>query len=80
LFVIVGAPLPVLVTFVLAWQAVFWRRTLDQIDATKTRLDDIGLRNPLMEVMNYNVLLMIVMAMFVGFSAFPLVLYLAQCA
>jgi hypothetical protein len=77
---LVGAPLPVLVTLALAWQAVFWRRTLDQIGATKPRIDDMGLQNPLMEVINYNVLLMIVMAMFVGFSALPLILYLAQCA
>jgi hypothetical protein len=77
---LVGAPLSVLVTLVLAWQAVFWRRTHDQIVATKTRLDDIGLPNPLMEVINYNVLLMIVMVMFVGVSALPLILYLAQCA
>ena len=76
---LVGAPLPVLVTVALAWQAVFWRRTHDQIVATKSRLDDMGLQNPLMDAINYNALLMIVMAMFVGFSALPLILYLAQC-
>jgi hypothetical protein len=76
---LVGAPLSVFVTVALAWQAVFWRRTHDQIVATKTRFDDMGL-NRLTEAINYNVLVMIVMAMFVGFSALPLVLYLAQCA
>jgi hypothetical protein len=75
---LVGAPLPVLVTVALAWQAMFWRRTHDQIVSTKTRLDDMGLQ--LTEAINYNILLMIVMAMFVGFSALPLIFYLAQCA
>jgi hypothetical protein len=68
------------VTVALAWQAVFWRRTDDQIVATKTRLDAMGLQNPIIEAISYNVLLMIVMAMLVGFSALPWILYLAQCA
>jgi hypothetical protein len=46
---LVGAPLSVFVTVALAWQAVFGRRTHDQIVATKTRFDDMGLGNPLME-------------------------------
>jgi hypothetical protein len=40
-------------------------------------LDDRYFRN--LGTFNYNVLLGIVMAGFVGFSALPLILYLAQC-
>ena len=40
----------------------------------------MGLQNPIIEAISYNVLLMIVMAMLVGFSALPWILYLAQCA
>jgi hypothetical protein len=77
---LVGTPLPVLVTIALAWQVMFWRRTHDKIVATKTQFDGVGLQNPLMDAINYNALLGIVMAIFVGFSAVPLILYLVQCA
>jgi hypothetical protein len=77
---LVGTPIPVLVTVALVWKSIFWRNTLDGIVATKARLDDMGLQNSLMDAINYNVLLGIVMAAFVGGSALPLILYLAQCA
>jgi hypothetical protein len=77
---LVGTPVTIFITVVLIWQAAFWRRTHDRIVSTKMRLDDMGLQNPIMQHINYNVLLMIVSAAFVGFSALPLLLYIAQCA
>jgi hypothetical protein len=74
-----GAPIYILLAVALAWLALFWRRTHDQIVSTKTRLDNMGLQNPIMEAINYNVLLIFVMAFFIGASAWPLLLYIAQC-
>jgi hypothetical protein len=76
---LVGAPLPVFVSVALGWKSISWRRDLDQIVATKARLDDMGLQSAFLENINYNILLGIVMAGFVGFSALPLILYLTQC-
>ncbi|MGB7176041.1 MAG: hypothetical protein WBD33_04265 [Xanthobacteraceae bacterium] len=77
---VAGAPTSGFLAVALGWQAVFWRRTHDQIVAVKARLDDMGLQNPLMEMLNYNVLLMITLAMFVGISALPLFLFFLRCA
>ena len=77
---VAGAPTSGSLAVALGWQAVFWRRTHDQIVAVKARLDDMGLQNPLMEMLNYNVLLMITLAMFVGISALPLFLFFLRCA
>jgi hypothetical protein len=76
---LIGTPLTIFVTVALIWQAVFWQRTHDQIVSTKTRLDAMGLQNPLMEIINYNILLVVVMVGFVGFSLLPLILYVVQC-
>lgn len=77
---LVGAPLPVFVSAILGWMSISWRRSLDQIAATKARLDDMGLPSTYLENINYNILLGAVMAGFVGFSALPLVLYFTQCS
>ena len=76
---LVGAPLPVFVSAILGWKSISWRRNLDQIIATKARLDDMGLQSTFLENVNYNILLGIVMAGFVGFSSVPLILYFTQC-
>jgi hypothetical protein len=59
---------------------VFWKRTHDRIVATKRRVDDMGLQNSIMDNMNYNMLLILVMAFFVIFSAESLLNYFGQCA
>jgi hypothetical protein len=75
-----GAPVSVSLAVGMAWQAIFGRRAHDGIVAVKAQLDDMGLQNPLMEMLNYNVLLMITLAFFVAVSALPLLLFLLQCA
>jgi hypothetical protein len=76
---LVGTPLSVIVAIALVWKAVSWRRTLDGIVGTKDRLDDMGLQNPIMDAINYEILLGVVIAGFVAGSALPLVLYFVQC-
>jgi hypothetical protein len=76
---LVPTPLSVFVAVALTWKAISWRKTHDGIVATKSRLDDRGLQSPFMDAVNYNTLIGIVLAGFVGFSAFPLALYLTQC-
>jgi hypothetical protein len=76
---LVGTPLSVFVAAALTWKAVSWRKTHDGIVATKTRVDDMGLQSSFMDGVNYNTLIGIVLAGFIGFSALPLALYLTQC-
>jgi hypothetical protein len=71
-------PISIAITVALAWQAIFWRRSLNSIVAMTKRFDNMGFRSPSM--VNYNALLMLSTAAFVAISALPLVLYFVRCA